>query len=220
MAAPTSPDNNLDQFFADLAAFVAGAQTPAQKAAALLQFFCPDSAGPPVIPAVGITNHGPQIPVHDPYFKGRKEVSDLWTQFYTSFQNFSFAPTTLELPGGNVAAPRLKATVTAGVNQIPMIAVQCDLSGTFQSPWNPPNHLSLPLSGIPVGHLFTNIAAAAVFAFDIHHLITRMWIYMDRYKLQNDLFPGSSAVLAGFAKGLEHWEKTVAEASAKHGKEK
>ena len=45
MAAPTSPDNNLDQFFADLLSFVNGSQTPAQKAATLLTFFCANRLG-------------------------------------------------------------------------------------------------------------------------------------------------------------------------------
>jgi hypothetical protein len=216
MAAPTSPDNNLDQFFADLLSFVNGSQTPAQKAATLLTFFCAESAGHPKIPAIGITNHGPQA--NQPYFKGTQEVTDLWTWFYKSFDKFSFAPTTLEMPGGTVAAPRFQATVTPGGNQIPMRAVQCDLSGTYRLQWHPTNHDSPPLSTIPVpssGHLSTHIAATAVFAFDASNLITRMWVYMDRYKLQTDLRPGSTAVLAGFSQGFEEWTKAVATVSKK-----
>jgi hypothetical protein len=215
----SSPDDNLNQLFADLATFAAPGGTLAQfaqKAATLTGFFCPQSAGPPEIPAIGITNHGLQA--NQPYFKGVTEVTNLWLWFYKCFDSFTFAPTTLEMPGGNAPAPRFQATVAAGGTQIPMRAVQCDLSGTYQLQWHPPNHDSPPLSTIPIptsGHLSTHIAATAVFAFDANNLITRMWVYMDRYKLQTDLRPGSTAVLVGFSKGFEEWTKAVAETSKK-----
>jgi hypothetical protein len=229
MPAPTSPDDNLNQFFASLAAFAApGGQTPAQKAAIMAAYFCLDSAGPPAIPAIGITNHGAPGP-REPYFAGQVAVTNLWNKFYTSFQPFAFAPTTLILPGypAGVAAPRLYSqnTYPTAGNPVPMIAVQCDLSGKFVSPWfdHPSGHASPPLSQIPpaADGLTTQIAACAVFAFDrTSHLITRLWIYMDRYKLQSDLGLGASAAVAGYFKGLAEWQKAVAGASTSHRKNK
>jgi hypothetical protein len=223
MAAPTSPDDNLDQLFTNLANFVSETQSPtisAHNAAILAGFFCDDSAGPPAIPAVGITNHGPQGQPDQPYFVLQAGVNLLWTTFYDSFKKFTFAPTTLELPGGSVPAPRFKTTVTAGTNQIPMIAVQCDLSGTYTKQWLPHNHHSPPLSHIPVAStpLPTHVAATAIFAFNSSNLITRMFVYMDRFKLQRDLLAGSPSVLIGFANGIEHYEKVVAEAKKRSEK--
>jgi hypothetical protein len=233
MASPTSPDDNLTQFFGNLATFAAtpGTPTPGQiagRAATLAGFFCGNSAGPPVIPAIGITNHGVPGP-KEPYFTGQTAIQNLWIQFYTSFQPFTFAPTTVILPGypAGVQAPRLYAAPTYPTqgNRVPMIAVQCDLSGIFVKSWfnHQSGHASPPLSQIPpaADGLPTQIAACAVFAFGQDHLITRLWIYMDRYKLQTDLGPGASAVVAGYFKGLENWEKTLAEVSAaKHGKKR
>lgn len=210
----TSPDDNLTQFYQTLANFSGGGPTPAQKGTALGAFFCGDAAGPPQIPAIGITNHGPHG-AKEPYFLGQAEIQDLWKQFYTSFPDFYFQPANIILPGspGGVQAP-----VFSSNNPVPMRSVQCDLKGTFKADWyqHPHPHQSPPLSTLhpkPGGpYLKVSIAACAVFSYDNANLITRLWIYMDRYKLQTDLGPGSGHVVAAYVRGFTHWQEALVEA--------
>jgi hypothetical protein len=214
MAAPTSPDDNLDQFFA---VFTSGDST-AQKITALMNLFCQnDNAAHPTIPAVGITHHGTD-------FIGVADVTSLWNQFFTSFDNFKVAAAKLTLPGhaGDVQGPRLysPATYPTSATPVPMIGVQTFLSGDFVQHWfSAAPHNSHPLSGInPVpaaqnGPLHTRIPASLVFAYDSHsHLITNLWAYLDRYKLTVDLNPGSSAILAGFSKATADRQDALAQA--------
>lgn len=213
-------DNNqnngtLDKFFA---VFTSGG-TPAQRATALTNLFCqdgqPDPQGNPTIPAVGITQHGPN-------FVGRNEVGLLWTQFTTSFQNFLIEPAQLALPGlaNDVEAPRLYSNdgYPPKVKPIPMIGIQTILSGRFVQNWfQPPkatdadkkDRHSLPLSGIrPVsaaggGPLSVSIPACLVFAFDGNGAITHLWAYLDRYRLSHFLDPGADSILAGYRHAIQ-----------------
>ena len=214
-----SPDDNLTQFYQTLANFSGGGPAPPQKGAALGAFFCGDLPGPPQIPAIGITNHGPYGP-KEPYFLGQADIQDLWKQFYISFpDDFYFQPANIVLPGspGGVRAPVFSSNAP-----VPMRAVQCDLKGTFKSDWyqTPHPHTSPPLSTIhpkPGGPYFNvSIAACAAFSYDNANQITRLWIYMDRYKLQTDLLTGSTRVVAAYAQGVLDWQEALVKAGVKN----
>jgi len=206
---PVSADDTLTKFFA----IFAGGGSPDQKTADLVALFCADTGNPTAAPAVGITHHGPN-------FVGVAQVTLLWRQFFTAFQDFMFSPAKLTLPGypDDVPAPRLysKHDFPRADAPIPIIGVQCFLSGDHVGPWFQGDHASLPLSGIrPAraahnGPLHTQLPAAAVFAFDPRSgLITHLWVYLDRYKMMHDLAPGVAALLAGFHKALEEHKAAV-----------
>jgi hypothetical protein len=211
----------LDNFFA---VFTSGG-TPTQRATALTDLFCqdgqPDAQGNPTIPAVGITQHGPN-------FVGRNEVGLLWNQFTTSFQNFLIEPAQLTLPGiaNDVDAPRLYSNdgYPPNANPIPIIGVQTILSGSFVRDWfqspkvadrDKKDRSSRPLSRIrpvPVGHggpLSVSIPACLVFAFDGNGDITHLWAYLDRYRLLHYLEPGADSILAGFSIGIDHRQEVL-----------
>ncbi|MBV9460631.1 MAG: hypothetical protein JO141_24410 [Bradyrhizobium sp.] len=202
----SSPDDNLAQFYKTLADFCGGGPSAGEKGIALGAFFCEDAPGPPQIPAIGITNHGPHGP-KEPYFLGQAQIKDLWRQFYTSFpDDFYFQPTNIIVPGfpGGTGAPVFSSNAP-----VSMRAVQCDLKGTLKADWYQDAHVSPPLSHIHPRrggpHHKASIAACAVFAYDNKNLITHLWIYMDRYKLQTDLAVGSSHVVAAYVKGFHQW---------------
>jgi hypothetical protein len=201
-----TPDQNFTAFFN---VFTSG-HSDATKINDLMTLFCldgeNDAGGNPTIPSVGIAHHGPD-------FKGVVDVTDLWSHFLgQSFHNFMFAPSDLMLPGQHfnpIPPPRLYSSPTYPTQAapIPMIGIQCALSGDFFADWfqNPP-HNSNPLSGIhPVpGHpIHIHLEACAVFAFNNQSgLITNLFVYLDRYQLLHTLQPGASAILAGFTKAL------------------
>ena len=210
---PRTPDQTFQAFF-DV--FTSG-DPDATKIADLMNLFCPDGEndanGKPTIPNVGIAHHGPD-------FKGRTNVELLWSKFLGgSFQNFMFEPATLILPGhaGAIAPPRLYSSpdYPTKAAPIPMIGIQCTVSGDFFDLWfQPPPHgsglpdfSSNPLSGIktkPPHRIPVSLEACAVFAFDhsADSLITNLFVYLDRYKLMHTVSPGVGALLAGFNKAL------------------
>jgi hypothetical protein len=202
-----TPDQTFQAFF-DV--FASGLPD-ATKITDLINLFCPngenDAHGNPTIPNVGISHHGPD-------FKGVQDVTDLWQRFLGgSFHNFMVAPSNLILPGQHfnpISPPRLysRPDYPTKAAPIPMIGIQCELSGDFFADWfqNPP-HNSNPLSGIhPVpGHpVHVDVDACAVFAFDntADSRITNLFVYLDRYKLLHTLQIGAGALLAGFSKAL------------------
>jgi hypothetical protein len=202
-----TPDQTFQAFF-DV--FTSG-DPDGTKVTNIMNLFCPDgeydAQGNPTIPNVGIAHHGPD-------FKGVQDVTDLWNHFLgQSFRNFMFVPSKLILPGQNfhpIDPPRLysKLDYPTKASPIPMIGIQCELSGDFFADWfQTPPHNSNPLSGIhPVpGHpINVDVQACAVFAFDntVNSRITNLFVYLDRYKLLHKLQPGVSAILAGFTKAL------------------
>jgi hypothetical protein len=218
-----TPDETLTAFF-DV--FTSG-DPGATKVDDLMDLFClngNDPQGNLAIPSVGIGHHGPD-------FIGVTDVESLWTQFLVkSFQNFMFAPANIVLQHGLIAPPRLYSNDDYPTQSapIPMIGVQCTLSGDFFDLWfqppqkgsSLPDHSSNPLSGIkmkPPNPIPVSLEACAVFAFDAtaDSLITNLFIYLDRYKLMHVVSPGSGAILAGFNRALVE-RKEVLERIAEH----
>lgn len=202
-----TPDQTFQAFF-DV--FTSG-NPDGTKVTNLMNLFCLDGEndphGNPTIPNVGIAHHGPD-------FKGAQDVTDLWNHFLgQSFRNFMFAPANLVLPGQHfhpIPPPRLysKPDYPTHAAPIPMIGIQCELSGDFFADWfQAAPHNSNPLSGIhPVpGHpIHIDLEACAVFAFDTtaDSRITNLFVYLDRYRLLHTLQPGAGAMLAGFTRAL------------------
>jgi hypothetical protein len=141
--------------------------------------FCAEVGSPPTLPAVGITDHGPN-------FQGTADVKLLFDQLFTSFPDVALAP----LSG----APRLYST--DGFT----IGIQTTLTGTQKDKWfkhatgGQKDHYSPPLSDIKPDKIHVMvIPACAVFNFDNSNLITRLWLYLDRYRMQQQLTPPPSA---------------------------
>ena len=224
--ALNSPDDTISAFFA---IFTSGG-TRAQKVQRMMALFCGDQAGPPPIPAVGITHHGPN-------FSTVAEVTRLWGKFFEAFDNFMIQPAQLTLPGQaiDIEAPRLysRPPYPPTGNLIPMAGVQTILSGDFHSDWfkkphagvAEKDHSSKPLSDIaPVsvgdgGPLSTKLPAFVVFAFDPNtHLIIHLWMYLDRYKMWHELQPGGPAMLTGFNEALLQRKHVLDELKRRRGK--
>ena len=203
-----TPDQTLQAFF-DV---FASANPGATKVTNLMKLFCKDGNDPHgnlAIPAVGIGHHGPD-------FIGVVDVEKLWTRFLVvSFQNFMFAPANIALQPGLIPPPRLYSSpdYPTQAAPIPMIGIQCTLSGDFFKPWfqstilGEAAHASNPLSGItsaPPHPIPVSLEACAVFAFytSADSLITNLFVYLDRYKLMHTVNPGVGALLAGFNRAL------------------
>lgn len=138
--------------------------------------FCPDNnaANPKDrLPTVGITDHGPN-------FYGQADVTDLWKQVFTTWPDFALTPVAgcprLYSPDSGSGAPR-------------KIAIQAWLTGTQQGNWFPAGHAhySPPLSDIKAKQKKTNLPACAVFTFDANDRIAHMAIYLDRYRMAQQL---------------------------------
>jgi hypothetical protein len=76
------------------------------------------------------------------------------------------------------------------------IAVEVDVTGTQEAEWFQDNFKSHPLSQIDeatIASLTSNnrmdIPACMVFTFDAQYKIQQLAIYMDRYKMMDDLSP-------------------------------
>jgi len=167
--------------------------TPVQiqaKVATLLLLFSPDAVAP-VVPSVGITNHGWN-------FQLVAGVTLLFTQLFTSFPD-------LTLNEENGVTPRLYSLDSyAG---LPTISVTTSLRGSYLNAWFPKtgaadssSHYSKPLSDIapqannPQVLKGRGIPAISVFGLNVTNpaapLISLLSIYMDRYKFESDLKPG------------------------------
>jgi hypothetical protein len=136
----------------------------------LKTLFMADQGG---YPYVGITQRGPQ-------FVNWASIQKLFTQLLTiSFPDMAWTPASaLRMTDGNT------------------IAVEVDVTGTQQAEWFQDNFKSHPLSQIDattIANLPTNnktdIPACMVFTFDGHYKVQQLAIYMDRYKLMDDLAP-------------------------------
>lgn len=134
------------------------------------------------IPSVGITDHGPQ-------FIGQQQVSDLFQQLFRSFPDLALTP----LPG----APRL---YSPGDYLPKTIGIQVTLTGTHLERWfqRPNPHFSPPLSDIHPDKLqFMSVPACAVFSFDDDGCLMHLAIYLDRYRMAQQLTPASASSEAG-----------------------
>jgi hypothetical protein len=137
----------------------------------LLTLFCDDNGS---YPYVGITLRGPQ-------FTNLANIRILFTQLLkTTFPDMAWTPANnLRMTDGNT------------------IAVEVDVTGTQQAAWFQNKFKSLPLSQIDqdtVNRLAPNnhemkLPACMVFTFDENHKIQQLAIYIDRYRIMDELAP-------------------------------
>ncbi len=136
------------------------------------------------IPSVGVTDHGPQ-------YVGTADVAELFQKLFAAFPEMTLEP----LRG----APHLYS------NDKNTIAVQTTLKGRHHAEWFPPGHkfYSPPLSTIHPDKVHVmDIPACAVFTFDDKHRISRLSIYLDRYRMQQQLTPTGASAHTGSGGGL------------------
>jgi hypothetical protein len=137
----------------------------------LMTLFCNDNGN---LPFVGITQRGPQ-------FTNRPAIQKLFTQLLTiSFPDMAWTPANpLRMTDGNT------------------IAIEVDVTGTQQAEWFQDNFKSHPLSQIddatianlPAFNKMDKIPACMVFTFDGNFKVQQLAIYIDRYKMMDDLSP-------------------------------
>jgi SnoaL-like domain len=136
----------------------------------LMTLFCNDHGN---YPFVGITQRGPQ-------FKHRAKIEKLFDRLLTkSFPDMAWTPAnTLRMTDGDT------------------VAVEVDVTGTQKAEWFQDDFKSHPLSQIDeitIANLPSNnkmdIPACMVFTFDGQYKIQQLAIYMDRYKMMDDLSP-------------------------------
>ena len=139
----------------------------------LMTLFCPDDAKYPV---VGITQRGPQFQFH-------AAIKKLFNQLLVvSFPDMAWMP-------ANPLRPTDGST----------IAVEIDVTGIQISSWFQDLFKSDPLSQIDhetiAGLIQSNqanqmdIPACAVFTFDAKYCVQQLAIYLDRYKMMDQLAP-------------------------------
>jgi hypothetical protein len=139
----------------------------------LMTLFCPDDANHPF---VGITLRGPQ-------FKNQAAIKKLFNQLLVvSFPDMAWTP-------ANALRPTDGST----------IAIEIDVTGSQISSWFQDSFKSDPLSQIDdetIAGLIqsdqTNqmdIPACAVFTFDAKYRVQQLAIYLDRYRMMDQLAP-------------------------------
>jgi hypothetical protein len=191
---PTSPSNALDLFFS-----VMNPTMPDGSASAnygninfLMQNVFSQDATASTIPAVGITDYGPQ-------FLGADDVKHLFDKLlHKTFKNtFFISPMSTYLIANNQS----------------MAAAQTLLGGTQTDVWyqhndkTPPHnkdHYSPPISTIqPDGTHSTEVPAVAVFTFGANFFVNQLSMYFDRYKMNQDLNTGQTvSSFRAFAYGI------------------
>ena len=137
----------------------------------LLTLFCDDNAN---LPYVGITLRGPQFP-------HRANIRTLFIQLLnTTFPDMAWKPANdLRMTDGST------------------IAVEVDVTGTQKAEWFQDKFRSLPLSQIEEDTIrrlapkynIMDIPACMVFTFDKDYRIQQLAIYMDRYRMMDQLAP-------------------------------
>lgn len=146
--------------------------------------FCAEDAQRKV-PCVGITDHGPQ-------YVGAADVAELFRQLFTTFPDLTLTP----VPG----APGLESPPKYSPKTI---GLQTTLTGTHLAPWFPLGHrfFSPPLSNIHPDKVHTmKVPACAVFTVDDRDRVSRLAIYLDRYRMKQQLTPSDTkAIQAGDA---------------------
>jgi hypothetical protein len=139
----------------------------------LMTLFCNDDANQE-IPFVGIAWRGPQ-------FKHRGHIRKLFTRLLViSFENMAWTPANdLRMRDGDT------------------IAVEVDVTAKHVREWFTDSFRSPPLSHIDQAAIDAlgaskksmNVPACAVFTFDGNHEIRQLAIYMDRYRMMDQLAP-------------------------------
>jgi hypothetical protein len=164
-------DGTLDNFFGILNNPASPAYHNATQL--MIQVFCPDNPQQGV-PCAGITDYGPQ-------YVGAGEVGDLFNQLFTTFPDLALTP----VPG----SPRLYSPSDYSPKTI---GEQVTLTGTQTGKWFARDHkfYSPPLSDIHPDRVHVmRISACGVFSFDSASRVTRMAIYLDRYRMMQQLTP-------------------------------
>ncbi len=183
----TTPNPNTgtaDNFFGF---FATGATTP-QDIISVMTLFSPDSGGTvlpfptkPTSPSLGIAHAGPQ-------FFGQTAISLLFNKLITSFPNLKFTPSVF-VPNSHPPVPLYCYSQDGNT-----IAVQATLAtGPFMQAWfsSSEQAYSKPLSDIePDQHSVSYVPAYAAFTFDGNNLIKNLAIFMDRWQMAVDLYPG------------------------------
>jgi len=137
----------------------------------LMTLFCADDGD---IPFVGITLRGPQ-------FKGKAAIKKLFNQLLKiSFEDMAWTPANaLRMTDGDT------------------IAVEVDISAKHVREWFTDSFRSPPLShidqaaidGLGANKKTMNVPACLVFTFHGDHHIRQLAMYMDRYRMMDQLAP-------------------------------
>jgi hypothetical protein len=175
----------LGSFFS----FLGTGATSSQDIVSIMQLFSLDfplpigpSSPPPTSPTLGIAGQGPQ-------FIGQSAISAFFNQLITSFPHMTFGPSVF-IAGSSPLTPLY--CFSADQNTI---TVQTMLNTqAFKAPWFPATHpaYSKPLSDLePDRHSSSNVPAYAAFTFDSNNLILNLAVFMDRWQMAVDLWPGA-----------------------------
>jgi hypothetical protein len=177
-------DDTLNVFFdvingTDLSGTGAGSAHYQNSKYLIDNVFCGNNLPLPY-PWVGVTDHGPQ-------FKGSAAVKVLFDELFLCFDTFVMLPQVSKV-GKNPVVPseRLYSQGGAAV----MISIQTVLHGTYVTQWFKDGHAaaSAPISSIVPDKLHVmEIPASAVFAFDNKSKVSQLAVYLDRYKMQQQL---------------------------------
>jgi hypothetical protein len=142
-----------------------------QNTAQIEALFVSDSAGPPPVPNIGLTQGGPQ-------FSYKLGLDDLFSSLKDTFSSWALDPKQnppLELANGNMRA--VEATLNLG---------------SVQKQWSPYAGSTPPLSRIPVTPgKSSKLPLCAVFTMDSNAddaKIKNLALYFDRWKLGQDLW--------------------------------
>jgi hypothetical protein len=128
----------------------------------------------------GDTQQGPQA---GPQFPTPSAVKIVLKQIVSSFPHATFKP-----------VPSAAAAVYCSSGNTIMVQAQLS-TGKHQKPWFPFGHdaYSKPLSDIePDKTQFAFVPACTVFLFDNAQKIVNLAIYMDRWQMAVDLWPGTA----------------------------
>jgi hypothetical protein len=147
----------------------------------LMNNFCAQAGPPgnPTRPTVGIAGAAGGI---GPQFAGTQKVTDLFTQLITSFPTLRYSTSGPFCYSGD---------------QNTIIVQTLLVTGNYAVPWFPGNHYaySKPLSDIDASGKSSDVPTCAVFIFNPpvtgDNKIVRLAIYMDRWQMSVDLWPGA-----------------------------
>jgi hypothetical protein len=157
----------------------------------VMSTFCQDDKTTnPNAPCVGITDHGPA-------FILRNDVSTLFQQLFSTFQNLTWNPVQATWAQQTAAMPSWAGTLGPVTNEV---AVQFWLTGKYQNDWfQSGQHASPPLSNLHNYQHGQNLGryrgdktgmglpGVAFFSFDSGANIRQLQIYIDRYALMQSI---------------------------------
>jgi hypothetical protein len=141
--------------------------------------FCAQNGKSPTRPVVGIAGAAGGL---GPQFLGTQKVTDLFTQLATSFPDLKYSPTPPHCYSDDQNTIIIQAVLH---------------TGKHAAPWFAGSHYaySKPLSDIEPAGKSSQVPTCAVFIFDPKatgdNKIVRLGIYMDRWQMSVDLWPGT-----------------------------